>query len=251
MRSQNPKPPSSLGITLSSDTRLATARFSVLETVVTVIVAAGAVVYPIGFGQLVARVDLGSTNDFSTAWLVASLMPPVQVAGQGVLALAQSWPLLFFMVLAGLLASRGGGSETRSLLEFIRSKPWTFYVLILGLYAIGAAAVGLLTHDWEDAAVVGLGSIAVGLVWILIETRRARRALVQWILVIAVGYVGIAALSVIDVTQSHDPGLPHVDAGGYDGALVAHSDGYWYVLTTSGKLVAVPDTQATVVMITP
>src|SRR5438046_2829957 len=93
------------------------ARFASLEGVLAVIVGVGAIVYPIGFVQLVGRVGFGATNDFSTAWLVAGLMPPVQVAGEGIGALAGMW--FFFLILPiYLLLEHIPPVETRSLRQY-------------------------------------------------------------------------------------------------------------------------------------
>jgi hypothetical protein len=236
-----------------AETNSPVARFANLDGVLALIVGVGAVLYPIGFIQVVARVGLGATNDFSTAWLVASLMPPVQVAGQGVRALAGMWWFVVFVSVFLLVLYRWPLDETRTLREYVSSALSSRRVVIIVVVstAVGAASSALFQHNWQ--AVAGsIISIVMGLTMAtLTVTHRARRALIQLGLVTAVFYVGTSASVVLDASRHHDPGLPHVEVGSYKGALVTHADGYWYVLTTSGQLVAVPDDHVTALTIQP
>src|SRR5205809_651746 len=102
-----------------AEARNLTSRFASLEGVLAVIIGIGAVIYPIGFIQVVARVGLGATNDYSTAWLVASLMPPVQVVGQGVRALAGMWWFVIFLAVFLIYLNRRPLKETRSFRQYL------------------------------------------------------------------------------------------------------------------------------------
>jgi hypothetical protein len=242
-----------MSIDLRTEASSPTARFASLDAVLALIVGVGAVLYPIGFIQLVARVCFGATNDFSTAWLVASLMPPVQVAGQGVRALAGMWWFLIFLSVLLLYLYRWPLDETRSLREYLSAALSTWPVVIIVVVGTAASVITSVVSERSWQAVVGsvIRMVMGLLIAALIVTHRARRAFIQLALVTAVVYIGTSASLVLDASQHHDPGLPHVEVGSYKGWLVAHSDGYWYVLTTSGGLDAIPDQQASSVVITP
>jgi hypothetical protein len=227
-----------------------TPRFANLDAVLALIVGVGAVLYPIGFIQLVARVDLGATNDFSTAWLVASLMSPVQVAGQGVRALAGMWWFVILIAVFMLYLYRWPLKETKSFREY-----WDTYLfagwrlpIVAAITLVPAAAIGLVQHSWQSVVSNLILAIMAQLIGALTVTHRARSALMEVALLTAIVYVATSASVILDASQHHDPGLPHVQVGSYNGRLVAHSDGYWYVLTSTGQLVAVPNDPTTVVI---
>jgi hypothetical protein len=224
-----------------------TAPLVTLEVVAAVIVGLGAIVYPIGFIQLVARVGFGSTNDFSTAWLVASLIPPVQVAGQGVKALVGGWPGLVIVPLAWIMTSRQRQAQSFKQAVLTEIGPW---ILIIGgvFGAAGVIGLALIEHSWRHASDVAVGGVEIFLLFFLFLSRQSRGAFAQWTIVLAIGYVSLVLISIIVAYYEHDPLLPHVAVGPYSGTLVAHSDRYWYVLTASGQLVAIPDSADTVVV---
>jgi hypothetical protein len=240
-----------MSIDLKTDAIQPTGRFASLDAVLALIVGVGAVLYPIGFIQVVARVGLGATNDFSTAWLVASLMPPVQVAGQGVEALAGMWTFLIFLPVFLVLLRRWPLNETWSFHHYASAymAGWRLPILV-ALTAVLAIVTGLARHSWQVGADTVITMAMAQLVLALVLTHRAS-VFINLALFTTVIYVGASASVVLDASQHHNPGLPDVAVGSYQGRLVTHSDGYWYVLTTSGGLVAVPDDHATVVTIQP
>jgi hypothetical protein len=127
---------------LKTEASSPTARFVNLDAVLALIVGIGAVLYPIGFIQAVARVGLGATNDFSTAWFVASLMSPGQVAAQGVQALAEMWTFLIFVPVFLVLMTRWRLNEDWTFRHYVSSyaSGWRipFLVALTAVLAIGA-----------------------------------------------------------------------------------------------------------------
>jgi hypothetical protein len=230
-----------------SESRPQTVSLASLEVVAALVVGLGAIVYPIGFIQLVARVGFGTTNDFSTAWLVASLIPPVQVAGQGVKALAELWVGLFIVPVAWLMSSRLRQAQSFKQAVLTEEAPWM--LISIGVFlAAGVIGLVLIGHSWRHASDVAVGVVELVLLFLLFRTRQSRGAFAHWTIVLAIVYVGIVLISIIVAFYEHDPSLPHVDVGTTSGRLVAHSDRYWYVLTDSGQLVAIPDSADTVVV---
>ena len=226
-------------------------RVASLEGVLAVVVGVGAIIYPIGFIQLVARIGFGATNVFSSAWLAASLMPAVRVAGEGVHALAGLWGMFIIFAASLVIYRRWQISEHTSLSDYLKVFTARKWVLALVLVILAAGViVGLVSeHGTWQTAVEGVITFVVAQIYsVLLLTHRARRVVAQFALVTGLFYLSTSINVVLEASAHHDAGLPHVQIGSDDGRLISHSDGYWYILTSSGEIRAVPDSQATAVI---
>src|SRR6266550_3314423 len=233
-----------------ADARSYIDRFSSLEGVLAVIVGVGAIVYPIGFVQLVARVGFGSTNDFTTAWHVASLVPAVEVAGYGLQGLASMWLFFLFAPAFLILAKARPLDETRSLGEYLAAMFSSRSLILLYVAAVvGAAGLGYSEHRTWQGTLRTSSLVAMGtFVGMISAVYRSRRALLGVVLMTAIVYLAGSVSAVLTASELHNPRLPHIEVGAQKGWLVSHSEGYWYVLMNTGRLVAVRDDNTTVII---
>jgi len=203
-----------------------------------------AVLYPIGYTLLVARLAISYTHSLTAAWYAASLVPAPNVLGQ-----VFGLPLLLSI-----------GSATAVLIvEQLPRPPWhgrslpawatgTRGLILSVIVVLVAIVVGIIAREF--ALLVGIvAGGATGFVsgW-LQELKKARRisALTRWG---ALGSFLYVLLTVMSLLPPPDPAsvLPQVDLAGVHIAgarLLAHTDGYWYVFGRDGVLHAVPDSQA-------
>ncbi len=209
----------------------------VIQSGVALVAALVAVVYPVGYSLLVARLTFSYTHSLAASWYAASLVPPANVLGQ---VFGIPFVLTIGVVVAFLIAEQLPQQKQRIQ---IRRR----YGLIALAVSLAVLAVYLaVTRDISLVVGIIFGFGAGAAAGLLEGLRRRHRigALTRWAALATMLYVVLTGISLL---PSSDPLLPAVELSGppvTSGRLLAHSDGYWYVFAPDGNLDAVPDGQA-------
>jgi len=233
----------------------------------------GALAYGLGLLALWVPIWRTYTGDWQTAWFAVSLVPNTVVAGMGVLRIV-AMPTFYFLIFVGgyigfillqdYLSQRYGrtigllavlvpaeaamlGGFGWSVVQYSWAKDWNLQTLI-------AALVGM-------AVILNLIFFVLPMIWYRRKSRRQRDSQRSndtqdatqrrndtqdaknwwvWLLVAFLLNYVIAAVSVFLA----EPPLPAVDIRGEEaaeGALLAHTDGFWYVFDQEHELIAIPD----------
>jgi hypothetical protein len=220
------------------------------------IAGAGVAIYVLGLIGLAIPIRRMYTNDLSTAWYAASLVPRTVVAGQGVRIWLQRPTLSTLGVLLVLIAVQATLSQIPKLLGTV----------VLALLA------GFISHGWyatpESTTTRRefLDGVLVGaFVWLMLLLVFGQLSsaiqpgsgippdlenVAALVRAIVFSFVASFVAQLRPATTAAPP-LPTVRITRQDtepeeetiieGALVAHSDGFWHLFNEHSELLSIPD----------
>lgn len=248
-------------------------RFSTTFAEVSAGVALAAIcIYVVGLWALWLPISRTFTNDFSTAWYAVSLVPQTVIAGQGVRqVLIQPALALFlimcFYVFAAVLRGRFRlhNITIALVLALVFAVPimgWMIWIIVTGektkepFAPSNLVEAGISTLAFVISIVGGLASgtmlnrglqFAEGnyLPKVVSVSNIVRGVTVSCVAVIIAAFLNSAV---------REPPLPTVKfskSSIAEGALLTHSEGFWYVFDSKGQLQAIPDDKAGSVLLVP
>jgi hypothetical protein len=201
------------------------------------------------------------TNDFATAWYAVSVVPNVALAGQGVSQIGT--PITMLLAFAMLLVIQrlaywlfeGRWNFMRNVLY------WTIVVLILTIiYLLWQAFVILVEPNIRrivpgDIYLFITSAVVFALLpvrWLGLEFRKGdalpRTISKKRLLIVVATLVFLSFVASFSYLVLVTPELPQVEMETTEtktlqGALVTHTDRYWYFFNGKGELVAIPDAE--------
>lgn len=219
--------------------------------------------YAVGYVALAAQIAAAHTADFSTAFYAASLVPDKVILGQGLRAFWTE-PLL---VLTFLISVVVWNTDRRPLpFDFVRAaltgferqhyKRRSLWRFRIGLAAF--VALLILPEVFLGGPSVSLAPSVTGFLlgYVIVWGRQLGFPRISYhlaaIMLIAVGMIAHLVL----LADLEEPPLPQVvlqrdgGAASVSGRLVAHSHGYWHVLT-GNQLLSVRDADVTTAATSP
>jgi len=205
-----------------------------------------AVLYPIGYTLLVARLAITYTHSLPAAWYAASLVPVANVVGQ-----VFGLPFLLTVASTAIVLIIEQLPKPRRKIQVSRRGTW----IAVAVYVLALGAMLAVSRDVALIAGVVTGTVT-GVGFGLLEDLGKRRripTLTRWGALVGLLYIVLTSISLLPPTDPSNV-LPQVRIGAVSTAgtrLLAHVDGYWYVFTPDGVLHAVPDSQAGAPIIQP
>ena len=222
-------------------------------------------VYIVGLFALFFPISRTFTGDFTTAWYVVSLVPRTMVAGQGVRQVL-AYPALSVFVITVIYLSVG------FLKKKLRVNPLVAAFVVFVVIAISSLAYlvwVVFTAEpsepvYSRSNLTEAGISIFGFLVVLVGDFLAGGLIYQGIEFVEGHYLprltnsqyllrGLAVQIVAAFIMASlnavikDPPLPKVSLTGAsitNGALITHSEGFWYVFDREGTLQAIPDNEA-------
>jgi hypothetical protein len=210
-----------------------------IQAGVALVAALVAVLYPIGYTLLVARLGIAYTHSLTTAWYAASLVPVPNVLGQ-------VFGLPFLLAV--------GTTAVVLVVEQLPRPPWRgrlsrrVKLIVSGIALLVIVVASVVTHDFAFIVGIGTGMATATGSLLLNDLWKGRRisALTRLGALASLLYIALTAISLLPPTDQASV-LPQIELSGVrlgGTRLLAHTDGYWYVFTSDGALHAIPDSQA-------